>query len=441
MSLSKNPAYNLKAVLQETNIAADTLRAWERRYGLPMPQRTTGGHRHYSQYDIETIKWLLARQAEGLSISRAVDSWNEIIASSVDPLAGFAPSTFSAAQTTPAIYIAPGTNLDSLRAQWIAACMLFSESNSEQVLNQAFSMFPVESVCMEILQKGMAEIGNLWYENKSSVQQEHFASGLAMRRLDSLLSASPAPSRNQTVIVGCAPNEWHTFTALLLSLLLRRRGLNVIYLGANVPTDYFEETVSTIKGNLVVLIAQTLTSAAALQLAAFIFAKQHLPVSFGGRIFNMRPDLVDTIPGHFLGSSVDSSLEEIEKLLKGKVKAYNLKTASQEYRAAHQAFISNRTHIESTITELAQPFSINPIGLNIGIQFLGDSISAALQLGDMEHVNDEMEWVKILIKSHERPPEELAYFMEIYSQAVDKHINNQGEPIRAWLKKQAQLAS
>jgi DNA-binding transcriptional MerR regulator len=437
MSLSKNPAYNLKAVLQETNIAADTLRAWERRYGLPMPQRTTGGHRLYSEYDIETIKWLLARQTEGLSISRAVDLWNEHNASGVDPLAGFSSSVFSPVQMTPALYISPDTNLDSLRAQWIAACMKFSESSSEQVLNQAFSMFPVESVCTEVLQKGMAEIGGLWYESRASVQQEHFASGLAMRRLDSLLSASPAPSRNQTVIVGCPPNEWHTFTPLLLSLLLRRRGLNVIYLGANVPSDYFEETVSAVKGNLVVLVAQTLTSAAALQLSAFVFAKQHLPVSFGGRIFNMQPDLVDTIPGHFLGNSVDSSLEEVEKLLRGKVKAYTLKSASQEYRAAHEAFISNRTHIESTVKELVQPYSINPDGLNTGIQFLGDSIAAALQFGDMEHVTDEMEWVKVLMQSHKRPSDELGYFMDVYSQAVDKHINGQGELLKVWLKKQA----
>ena len=95
----------------------------------PCPQRTAGGHRLYSQYDIETIKWLLARQAEGLSISRAVDLWNEHNASGVDPLAGFTPSSLTSTQATPAIYISPDTNLDSLRAQWIAACMKFSESN------------------------------------------------------------------------------------------------------------------------------------------------------------------------------------------------------------------------------------------------------------------------------------------------------------------------
>ena len=46
----------------------------------------------------DTIKWLMARQAEGLSISRAVDLWNEHIASGLDPLAGFAPSAFTSAQ-------------------------------------------------------------------------------------------------------------------------------------------------------------------------------------------------------------------------------------------------------------------------------------------------------------------------------------------------------
>ena len=84
---STTPAFNLKVVLKETGLAADTLRAWERRYGLPTPERTAGGHRLYSQYDIETIKWLIKRQAEGLSISRAVDLWNEKLASGSDPLA------------------------------------------------------------------------------------------------------------------------------------------------------------------------------------------------------------------------------------------------------------------------------------------------------------------------------------------------------------------
>ncbi len=438
MSLSKNPAFNLKVVLQETNLAADTLRAWERRYGLPLPQRTAGGHRLYSQYDIETIKWLLARQAEGLSISRAVDLWNEHTASGVDPLAGFTPSNLTATQPTPASF-ALDTNLDSLRTQWVAACMKFSESGAEQILNQAFSMLPVEAVCIEVLQKGIAEIGGFWYENHASVQQEHFASSLAMRRLDALLSASPAPTRPQTILVGCPPGEWHTFTPLLLSLFLRRRGLNVIYLGANVPSERFEETIATVKADLVILVAQTLITAATLQTTALAVSNQKVPLSYGGRIFKQHNSLAEYLSGHYLGDSLETSIDHIEKLLKSKTKLKETKIASQEHIAALHAFASRRLYIENTVKESIQPLSIGPDQLNTGIHFLGDNIIAALQFGDMELVTREVDWLKTLLQAHERPPQELAYFMETYSQAVDQQINGQGEPIKTWLKAQASL--
>jgi DNA-binding transcriptional MerR regulator len=433
------PAFNLKAVLQETNLAADTLRAWERRYGLPTPQRSAGGHRLYSQHDIETVKWLMARQAEGLSISRAVDMWNEKTASGADPLAGSASSTFSAPQATPALHPSPDTNLDSLRAQWIAACLNFNEATAEQTLNQAFSMYPVEAVCMDVLQKGLSEFGGLWYESRASVQQEHFASGLAMRRLDTLIGGTPAPTRKQTVLVGCPANEWHTFTPLHLALLLRRRGLNVIHLGANVPTDRFEETVTAVHANLVILVAQTLTTAATLQSTAQTLTGLHIPIGYGGRIFNIHPGMADYIPGYHLGNSLPASLDVVETLLRAGTKPNPLKTVLPEYVAAHQAFTSKRIHIESTIKENISPAAQSE-GFDTGIHFLGDNIAAALQLGDMEFVTSEMEWVKVLMKSHERPPQELADFMKIYSQAVDKHINGKGALIKAWVKEQSRLS-
>src|SRR5689334_6657286 len=135
MSINKNPAFNLKAVLQETGIAADTLRAWERRYGLPLPQRSAGGHRLYSQHDIETIKWLMARQAEGLSISRAVDLWNEKIASGSDPLSSL--QEYGTGRPF-------GMSLETTRKEWLAACLRFDTLAAEQILNQAFAAHSVE---------------------------------------------------------------------------------------------------------------------------------------------------------------------------------------------------------------------------------------------------------------------------------------------------------
>ena len=51
---SKNEI-NISEVCQQTGVAAVTLRAWERRYGLIKPKRTPKGHRLFSQPTILII--------------------------------------------------------------------------------------------------------------------------------------------------------------------------------------------------------------------------------------------------------------------------------------------------------------------------------------------------------------------------------------------------
>jgi len=431
MTISQTPTYNIKVVLNQTGIPADTLRAWERRYGLPAPQRTSGGHRLYSDRDIAIIKWLMDRQAEGLSISRAVDLWKEKIDSGSDLLIDSADLDSASSLMVPPA--SPDSTLASLRADWIKACTDFNEAVAEQMLNQAFSLFPIEAVCTELIQKGMSEIGELWYENTLSVQQEHFASGLAMRRLDALFGAAPAPTRKETILVGCPAGEWHTFTPLLISLLFRRRGYKVIYLGANVPMDRFVETVKDAKADLVLLVAQQLTSAATLQQTAHALVNKKIPVAFGGRIFNLRPDMIKYIPGFFLGNEVGTGMGEMETILQSKNLPRSAKAASQGHIAALQAYTSRRSKIESTLKEFLAPLNISPDDIDTGVHFLGDHIIAALQFGDMSHVSAEIDWLRMLLESHATHPEQLVLFMETYAKAVDKNINGQGKPISEWL--------
>ena len=178
------PLYNLSAVLRETGLKADLVRAWERRYHLPKPQRSKGGHRLYSAHDIDTLKWLKARQAEGLSISSAVELWHSIISDGRDPLSGTARIPVLENN----VIDAGANSLDALRKLWMDACMQFNSVRADDVLNQAFALFPVEVVCVGILQKGLNEIGSGWYADKVTVQQEHFASSLANRRTASIVA-------------------------------------------------------------------------------------------------------------------------------------------------------------------------------------------------------------------------------------------------------------
>ena len=121
----RGPRFNLKVVVQQTGLKPDTLRAWERRYGLPVPGRSRGGHRLYSQHDIDTIKWLMARQREGLSIKRAVELWQQVEAEGRDPLPVATPIAAPAAPI-PVSYLA-GETIAQVRQQWIDACLAYDE--------------------------------------------------------------------------------------------------------------------------------------------------------------------------------------------------------------------------------------------------------------------------------------------------------------------------
>lgn len=64
--------YSINAVAEATGVPATALRYWEKTYGLIRPKRTEGGHRLYSQDDVERIKWLKHKiDVEGLQAGAA----------------------------------------------------------------------------------------------------------------------------------------------------------------------------------------------------------------------------------------------------------------------------------------------------------------------------------------------------------------------------------
>lgn len=62
--------FNIGDVSQQTGVAAVTLRAWERRYGLIKPERTTKGHRCYKQANIDEIEQIVGWLNRGVAISK-----------------------------------------------------------------------------------------------------------------------------------------------------------------------------------------------------------------------------------------------------------------------------------------------------------------------------------------------------------------------------------
>ncbi len=427
--VSKNPTYNLKVVLQETGIKADTLRAWERRYGLPEPDRTGGGHRLYSEYDIEAIKWLLARQAEGLSISRAVTLWRSLEDEGKNPLDELAYSA-----SAPVSGVAGGENLAELRRNWLQACQAFDEKTAERVLSQSFALHPAETVVVEVLQKGLSEIGQGWYHGVVTVQQEHFASALALRRLDAMIAAAPPPTRKGRILVACPPGEDHTFSPLLITLFLRHRGWDVVYLGANVPLTQMADTLQQVRPRLVVMTAMQLRSAAGLgEMARFLEAEK-TPLAYGGLIFNRTPELRERIPGVFLGENLIGAVDKVEEILQRGNPDVSGKPASREIRAAHEYYQQRKAGIEAGVWQRLGQMGFDAQHMTTANLHLSQDIEAALALGDMDYLGPEIEWINTYLTHQNMPPQALQVYLVAYRDAVEAELNGAGKPILKWLK-------
>ncbi|NDJ54029.1 MAG: MerR family transcriptional regulator, partial [Chloroflexi bacterium] len=407
------PLYNLKAVIKETGLKPDTLRAWERRYGLPHPQRTAGGHRLYSQNDIDTVKWLIARQREGLSISRAVDLWQSLEQEGKDPFDEFTEeSSYSLTDLS-----VEGT-ITELRERWIDACMAFNEQEAKQILTQAFAIYPPETVCIEMLQKGIRDIGQEWYEGNVTVQQEHFASAQAMGRLEALVAAAPPPTRAGRLIVACPPEEMHTFSPLLLTLLLRRRGWEVIYLGANVPIVRLEHTLSVVRPHLAILVAQLLHTAANLLDMGQFLEKHGITYAYGGLIFNQLPDIRRRISGYFLGEDLLQAPDVVDELVHSPPDLeYEL--VSERYERALRAFRENRSLIEVGVWDNLRFSDIPHAHLASASANMGQSIIAALRLGDMDFLGKDLSWVEGMMVNHMIPVDQLYEFIQAYQGSLE----------------------
>jgi DNA-binding transcriptional MerR regulator len=61
------PIFSIGAVARVLGIPVPTLRTWEDRYGVVVPERSPGGHRLYSRQQLERLRFLRDRVSAGLS--------------------------------------------------------------------------------------------------------------------------------------------------------------------------------------------------------------------------------------------------------------------------------------------------------------------------------------------------------------------------------------
>jgi len=428
------PSFNLKVIVKETGLKADTLRAWERRYGVPSPQRSAGGHRLYSQRDIDIVKWLLARQEEGLSISKAVRLWNRLEAEERDPLKVPEYSSVVVSPLLAGNRTSDRGPLTELTDAWFNFCLEFNERGAEQVISQALGVYSPEVVCLHLLQPALSRLGTGWYEGKVSVQQEHFASELASRRLKALIQGSPQPNRAGRILA-CAPDgEEHTFSLLLLSFLLRRRGWDIVFLGASVPLQEMAETLETTGANLVVSAAHQLHTAAPLMEQAQMLRAKGIPMAYGGLVFNVVPGLRERIPAHFLGETLEEVPAAVERIMVGKPDPVPELAVPDAYKRARAEFQAKLPFILAHLWSQSAVRFMPANQLKAANNHFSRDIDSLLAMGALDAVGGQLDWVRGLGGGLELPADILRAYLSSFYEATAAVMGEDGAVLIDWLR-------
>jgi methanogenic corrinoid protein MtbC1 len=193
------------------------------------------------------------------------------------------------AGTAPARTSLPAPTRDSgerpapiVEAFVIAAAALDSR-NVEAILDEILARGSFEAVVDDLLMPSAAAVGDAWAAGRLDVAAEHAASAAVHRRLAGAFQAAARPS-GPPVLVGLPPGSRHELGALAFAIALRRRGVDVLYLGADVPEASWVEAAATSDATMAVLAVVTPDdrSPSARVVKALRTVRPGLPIGLGG---------------------------------------------------------------------------------------------------------------------------------------------------------------
>ena len=291
--------FTIKQAAKLTGVPEATLRTWERRYSVVSPSRTDAGYRLYGQDSIAALGAMRELVEAGWSPANAAQAVKD----------GTAPATTP--KDDPAVSPAGG-NAASYMEQFLSSAARMDLAGIEESLDRGFSIGTFEHAVDAWLLPTLVALGEGWARGEIDVAGEHLASHAALRRLSAAFDAAGSRSRGPAVVVGLPPNSHHELGALAFATAVRRRGLDVLYLGANVPASSWEAAVLGHSARAAVLSVVTADDRPSAVITARQLTTLHpeLVVASGGGAGERLTDRTVTLP-----DSIAEAARRLDELL------------------------------------------------------------------------------------------------------------------------------
>ncbi|WP_132052550.1 MerR family transcriptional regulator [Pseudocnuella soli] len=210
--------FSIKELETISGIKAHTIRIWEQRYHFLKPSRTATNIRTYSNDELKTLLTVALLNRYGYKISRIDEMPPE--------------------KRREAIM---GINSPEAAGEFLIneliGCMVDLRSlDFELILNSHIREHGLEKTITTLIFQFLEKVGILWQTDRINPAQEHIVSNIIRQKIICGIEYLPMPFRTGPEFLLFLPEgEFHEMGLLFVYYLLKKRGLPVVYLGANVP--------------------------------------------------------------------------------------------------------------------------------------------------------------------------------------------------------------
>jgi MerR family transcriptional regulator, light-induced transcriptional regulator len=211
-------SFSIKDLENLSGIKAHTIRIWEQRYALLKPSRTDTNIRFYDNDELKNLLNVALLNKYGFKISHITKmSSNEMR----EKIVGL---TSNEAQQ------------ERLIVELIQ-CMVDMDMDSfNQSLAKQIAIKGIEKVIMQTIFPFLERIGILWQTDNISPAHEHLVTNIIRQKLIVGIDyANPYVQSKKSVLLFMPEYEHHEIGLLFVHFLMKSRGIQTVYLGANTP--------------------------------------------------------------------------------------------------------------------------------------------------------------------------------------------------------------
>jgi DNA-binding transcriptional MerR regulator len=216
--MSEDQLLSIGDVSKATGVNAITLRAWQRRYGLLKPKRTTKGRRQYTEDDITRIKEILSWLDKGVAIGK------------VQPYLQHKKRSKNSSD-------APDYLEYQNRA--INAVQTFNQPLLESAFEELFSLYPLDMIAQNIYPDVLATLDKHWRTSDTAFSEQEFFEFYLRNKLASTFLQKKHANRAQKIVIVDLENTFTDIEMLFMAAALSIYGFAVVLLGHGiVPREW-----------------------------------------------------------------------------------------------------------------------------------------------------------------------------------------------------------